>query len=288
MGLTVGAEENQDRYESLRHFITSSGSPARGGRHLLSFEQAMNDMTPPEDENEAGFRLYATHQYQAVVSPSPLATEEQPDYCHRTRQEMEKWRAMYDAGWKTPAEEGYDALDLKVRPVDWDGKANPYPAGTVEHDEWADGYDNAIQSAGDELADAYEALREQLAGEEERLANESTLDWFLAHAEQLAHSADSTFMTLSAIDGQMWMLSATLFMLESEVKQYLPSDLHERLLALVNLLAHGGHDREIERIRSIEDRLVDLRQPVTDVRLLGAEIAARDVLPHCGAIDGDL
>lgn len=149
----MSSEDEEDRYESLRHFITNSGSPARGARYLLSFEEEMKDSAPPKDDKEAILKQYAVAQYQAVMNPSPLATEEQVEYCRRAREEMEKWRAMYDAGWKTPAEEGYDAFDPKTRPVDWDGKSNPYPPGTVDHDEWDDGYSNALMNARDNLAD---------------------------------------------------------------------------------------------------------------------------------------
>lgn len=151
---------DETKYEDLCYFIANSGSPARGGRYLLSFEEVMNETAPPKNENEARFRRYATGQYQAVMNLSPLATNEQVEYCRRTREEMEKWRSMYDAGWKTSAEEGYDAFDPKALPADWDGTSNPYPPGAVDHDEWDDGYSEAIMSAGAESAGAHETLDE--------------------------------------------------------------------------------------------------------------------------------
>ncbi len=281
-------EHEEDRYESLCHFITNSGSPARGARYLLGFEEEVKATSQPKDEEEASFRRFAASQYQAVLNPSPLATREQVEYCRRAKEEMEKWRAMYGAGWKTPAEEGYDAFDPKARPVDWNGKWNPYLSGTVDHDEWSDGYCNAIDSSDAELADAYESLDDELAAEEERRARESSLDSFFAHVERLGNSSDNTFLTLATINGQMFILGSTLMMLEHEVGKYLPDDLRARLLDLGNQLGQESQNREVERVGSVEDRLRDFKQLKTDLKILGTVIAARNIMTPYGVIEDDL
>jgi hypothetical protein len=48
--------DDEKRYEDLRHFIMNSGSPARGARFLISYEEAMKADTPTEDDDEASFR----------------------------------------------------------------------------------------------------------------------------------------------------------------------------------------------------------------------------------------
>jgi hypothetical protein len=280
--------DDENRYEDLRHFITNSGTPARGGRCLLSFEKAMKETDPPEDDREATYRRYAASQYQAVMNPCPLATEEQVDYCLRAKEEMEKWRAMYDAGWKTPTEEGYDAFDPKARPVDWDGEANPYPAGTPDHDEWDDGYSNAIMSASPESDDAYQALEEESDAEAERQARESSLESFAAYTEWLARSRDSTFLALTDINCRLFMLASFLMVFEFEVGQYLPDDVHERLTEVINRISSESGNREVERIGPVEGRLQDFGQLVMDVKLLGTEIAARNITTPHGVIGDDL
>jgi flagellin-specific chaperone FliS len=234
------------------------------------------------------FGSNARAQYHAIINPSSLATEEQIEYCHRAREEMAKWRAMYDAGWKTPAEEGYDAFDPKIRPVDWDGSANPYPSGTTDHDEWADGYSDAITKANAELADAYEALEDDLQAEEERRIRESSLDSFFAHAESLANNRDNRFQALADINLQMGILGGLLLTLALEIARYLPDDLRELLNDLINRLGQEAYNREVERIGSVDGRLTDFRQLIIEIKSLGAEIAARGISSPYGVIDADL
>jgi hypothetical protein len=281
-------DEDEERYEDLRHFITNSGTPERGARYLLGLEEEMNEVAPPKSDSERIDRECAKTRYHAIINPSPLATDEQIEFCCRTKEQMEKLRAMRDTGWKTPSEEGYEAFDPRAQPVDWDGKMNPYPSGTKDYEEWDEGYGDAVMNSLAELADAFEAEKDQIRAEEECQIMQSSLEKFFDRTEDTAKSSTMTFLGLSAINLRMSMLGGVLTWLDLEIGYCLPADVHGQLSRLIEELRNEGQNVEIERIGCIEDRLSDFKRILIQLKALGVEIAARSIMTPFGTITDDL
>ena len=280
--------DDESRYEALRFFIILSGNPARGGRKLLSLEQEFNETAPPKDDHEPNSRRDARAQYQAVISPCSLATGEQIQFCRRAKEEMERLRAMHEGGWKTPIEEGFDAFNPKIRPVDWDGKENPYQPGTTDHEEWLEGYNDAIMDARVELGDGYEARLDEYEAKYDRQVSELTLDSFFACVEGLATKYDTKFLALAEINSQFLRLAGTLVPLQVDLEGRLPCDLQKSLFDLINRIAVEGFNRDVERKGSVEERLQFFKRLLQDLKSLGAEIERRAIMTPYGAVEADL
>jgi hypothetical protein len=268
-----------DQYEALRHFIINGQSPGYAGLMLRSFEEDAN--AGVGGGGDAKVVEYARDLLEAVRNPGPKATDEQREFCRLAIEAKEKFRAIEDAGWKTPLDEGREAFDLNRELEGRPAKPNPYTKGSYEYDWWQQGMSLAFDQAFDE-GKMPETEEEKRSAE---LPHETLEALRIRHLD-LAKQQRFQFLAVFSLGMGEHLICFQLLMLLHHFPAF-PADLRERLESLLAAKSEEVGDHELERTISLREKIEGFNRFVDDVQAIFVELGERNVDSPIGILRGD-